>query len=318
MNEAKHISALVGLLAGVAAALLWASAQTPNMFSFLMVAGASLPVLIAGIGWSNLTSLVCVVTATALIGFFTAPLAGLGALLTSFAPAAWIAHLSNLSRPAEELGGPNDALAWYPLSDILVHLCLAMSGALIAMGYMIGYGPELANHLVDSIITVMGEANPELDPGADAIATTKALFVNILPLVQGALWVLILFAVFYVALAIVRISSRARRPRDDFPTQLRMPPMGLGGLFCGIALTFAPGPINLIGWVVTGAFSAGFILAGYAIMHERTRGKPARGPILLLSYLLTLAFTLPVLIFLVLGLSATARNMSLTPRDPNP
>lgn len=287
------------------------------MFSFLMVAAASLPVLIAGMGWSNLASIVAMATAGALIAFFTAPLAALGALLTSFAPAAWIAHLANLSRPAEELGGPPGSMAWYPLSDILVHLCFLMTAALIAMGYMMGYGPEMAGEMVDAIIAVMSEANPELDPGAEAIAGTKALFVNVLPLVQGALWVLILFAVFYIALGIVRISGRARRPRDEFPAQLRMPPLGLSGLFCGIAVTFAGSPINLIGWVATGAFGAGFVLAGYAILHERTRGKPARGLVLSLSYLLTLAFTLPVLIFLALGLTATARNMSLTPRNPD-
>jgi hypothetical protein len=51
---------------------------------------------------------------------------------------------------------------------------------------------------------------------------------------------------------------------------------------------------RLIGWSIIGAFGAGFVASGFAIVHQRTRGKPLRGLILWASYGVTMLFTLPL------------------------
>ncbi|WP_322989488.1 DUF2232 domain-containing protein [Hoeflea sp.] len=308
----QSTSLLVGLLAGVSAALLLVSAGYSSGLSFLMFATAALPILIAGLGWSNLASIVAVAAAMAIVGFATTPQAALVTAVTTLAPAAWIAHLSNLGRPAEELGGPEGAVAWYPLSDILLSISTVVCTGLFAVGLAMGYGEGFIGELVDMFVEALKLNNAEYQPTANGIAEMKRFFLFALPAIQAAIWVLILLAGWYVASAIVRLSGRSRRPKDDLPTQLRMPPMGAVGLGAGVVLSFVPGVAALVGWTIIGAFGIGFVAAGFAIAHKRTRGKPARGMLLWLAYLSTVLFTLPLGFFLFLGLFDTARTLTVT------
>lgn len=317
MQDTKAISALVGLIAGIASAFLLAGAVAPSYMAMLLIASASLPVLIAGLGWSNLASIVAVITGAAVISLMSGPLAAFSATLTSLAPAAWIAHLSNLARPAEEIGGPEGKLAWYPLSDILFQVCAVVAVVLVVLGYVMGYGPELSGELVDSFVALIKESNPELALDPASLAEMKSLMRVLLPLVQGATWVGILFGMYYVARGVVALSGRAKRPRDDVPAQLRMPRTALYTFGIGIAMTFLlPAPFDLVGWVIAGAYGAGFILSGFALMHFMTRGKPWRPIAIWLAYMMVILFTVPLIFFLVFGLTATGRLSTMTPNQP--
>ncbi len=317
MQDTKAISALVGLIAGIASAFLLAGAVTPSYLAMLLIASASLPVLIAGLGWSNLASIIAVITGAAVISVMSGPLAAFSAALTSLAPAAWIAHLSNLARPAEEIGGPEGRLAWFPLSDILFQIAAIVAVVLVILGYVMGYGPELSGELVDSFVSILKEGNPELTLDPASLEEMKSLMRVLLPLVQGATWVAILFGMYYVARGIVAMSGRAKRPRDDVPAQLRMPRTGLYTFGIGIAMTFLlPAPYDLVGWVIAGTYGAGFILSGFALMHFMTRGKPWRPVAIWLAYVMVILFTVPILFFLVFGLTATGRLSTMTPNQP--
>jgi hypothetical protein len=316
MQDNKAISALVGLIAGIASAFLLAGAVAPSYMAMLLIASASLPVLIAGLGWSNIASIVAVITGAAVISVMSGPLAAFSATLTSLAPAAWIAHLSNLARPAEEIGGPEGRLAWFPLADILFQVAAMVAVVLVILGYVMGYGPELSGELVDSFVSILKESNPDLTLDPASLAEMKSLMRVLLPLVQGATWVAILFGMYYVARGIVALSGRAKRPRDDVPAQLRMPRTGLYTFGIGIALTFLPAPYDLVGWVIAGSYGAGFILSGFALMHFLTRGKPWRPIAIWLAYVTVILFTVPIIFFLVFGLTATGRLSTMTPNQP--
>ena len=131
------------------------------------------------------------------------------------------------------------------------------------------------------------------------------------------MWVLILFSAWYVASAIVRTSGMSKRPKDDIPTQLRMPRTAVYALAAGVVLSFFDGGLGLIGWTICGAFGMGFAAAGYAIVHHRTRGRPARGLMLWVIYLSTLVVTLPLFFFLLIGLFDTTRTLTVTGSGPN-
>ncbi|MEQ8479980.1 MAG: DUF2232 domain-containing protein [Hoeflea sp.] len=304
----QSTSLLVGLLAGISAALLLVSAGSPSGISFFLFAAAALPVLIAGLGWSNLASGIAVVSAMAVLALTISVQSALVSAITTLAPAAWIAHLSNLARPAEEVGGPEGAVAWYPLSDIVLSICGVVCIGLFAVGLAMGYGPGFVSDLVDLFVTVLQEGNPTYQPTPEGIAEMKNFFLFALPAIQAAMWVLILFAGWYIASAIVRASGRAKRPKDDIPATLRMPRVGGLALAAGVIASFAPGGVGLIGWTLVGAFGIGFVAAGFAIVHERTRGKPARGLILFAAYATTILFTLPLGFFFFMGLFETARS----------
>ena len=88
---------------------------------------------------------------------------------------------------------------------------------------------------------------------------------------------------------------------------------GLGGLWSERA-----GVVNigLEGMMIMGTFGAGFVLSGFAVLHQRSRGKAWRLPALWLAYGAVMMFALPVLFILVLGLTDTRRTIALTPAGP--
>ena len=275
----QSTSLLVGLLAGVAAALLLVSAGSPSSLSFILFAAAAMPILIAGLGWSNLASIVAVVSAMAIIGFATTPQAALVSAVTTLTPAAWIAHLSNLARPAEEIGGPEGEFVWYPLSDIFLNIAACVCVGLVAVGLALGYGQEFVGQLVDVFVTTLKDSNADYQPTAESMTEMKQFFLFALPAIQAAIWVLILLAGWYLASAIVRLSGRSKRPKDDLPSQLRMPRLGAIALSAGRGDELHRRPRSaLVGWTLNGGLRHGFCrVIGYAVAHHRTRGKPARG-----------------------------------------
>lgn len=306
-------SLMIGLLAGVTAALLSLGSNTTSIFAILLYAASALPVLIAGLGWGNRAALVAGVTA-ALIGLVAvSPYFALLFGVITLAPAAWLSHLANLARPASELGGPDDAMAWYPLSDILTHLCAMVTAAMIVVGIVIGYDNAIAGQMVDMVLEALKAQEPLYNPDAATVAQMKAIFGLALPLVQGLLWVLLLFSAYYIAARVVRASGKALRPADDVPSMLRMHRNAIFAFLGGLVLTFAGGIPAMIGALICGTFGAGFLLAGFASLHFRTRGKTWRLPVLWITYLSVFLFTIPALFILLTGLTDTRRTIAVTP-----
>jgi hypothetical protein len=301
-----------GILAGIAAALLVLGANAQPSFASVLYASSALPVLVAGLGWGNRTAIVAIVTAALLGALLVSPLFALAMAIFTLIPAGWLSHLANLARPASELGGPDDLVAWYPISDILLHLCGLVTVAVVVLGAVIGYGPELTDRMVDAMVENFNQQSPDMVPDAAALAQTKSMIVLMLPLIQGGIWVTLLFTAFYVAVRIVSRSGRALRPREDMPSALRMNRNAMFVFLAGIMLTFFGGVPAMIGATICGTFGAGFMLSGFASLHYRTKGKDWRVPALALVYISSLML-LPILAVLVIGLTDTRRTIALTP-----
>lgn len=316
MNS-KTLSLLVGIIAGVAAALLVLGSGEVTALSVILSAFATLPILIAGLGWSNLAGAVSVVAAAGIVSVVVSPLASLMIAVTTFVPAAWIAHLSNLARPAEELGGPQGKMAWFPLSDILLHLCGLVCVSLIILGFAIGYGEDVVREIVERLFTILAEQNPEFQPDAGYRDDMIGFMTRVLPALQAMMWVTILFAAWYLASAIVRVSGKAKRPADVIPAALRMSRLSMLIFAAGLALSFGGGAIGLVGSTISGAFAGGFTLAGLAMLHHRTIGRAWRFMALWSTYAaIIILFPLPLVLLLLAGLFETVRTSPLSPPGP--
>ncbi len=308
----------VGILAGVVATLLALGAMAQLSFAVVIYAASALPILIAGLGWGNRAAITAVVTAAVLGALLISPTFAATMAIFTLIPAGWLSHLANLARPATEIGGPDRLLAWYPLSDILLHLCTLVTLAMIALGVVIGYGPELTDELVDMMTSAFQAQDPSFAPDPESLAQTKQMFILMLPMVQAGLWVLMLFAAFYIAIRVVSRSPRALRPREDMPSALRMNRNAIFIFLAGILLTFLGGVPAMIGATIFGAFGAGFLMAGFASLHFRSKGKDWRLPALVLAYISSL-LALPAFFILVLGLVDTRRTVALSPaREDQP
>ncbi len=91
---------LIGISAGAATALLFASVASGSALSVPLFYLAPLPILIAAMGWSHWAGLIAAIVASASLAavfgwfFFIAFLIGIGL------PAWWLGYLALLARPA--------------------------------------------------------------------------------------------------------------------------------------------------------------------------------------------------------------------------
>ena len=89
---------LVGLGAGAAAALLFASVVSGSLAAVFLFYLAPLPIMIAALGWSHLAGLIAAASATAVVGVLSGvfliavPVIAFGAW--------WLGYLAMLARPA--------------------------------------------------------------------------------------------------------------------------------------------------------------------------------------------------------------------------
>ena len=302
----------IGALAGLTAALLVYGATIQPLLFILFGALSALPILIVGLGWGNMAVIVAVIAA-GIVGTITQSFYfGLFVVLLTLIP-AWLSHIANLARPASERGGPDDLMAWYPLSDIMLHLCGLAALVIIVAGAVMGYGADLVGQVVDAYMTAVNQQSPDLQLNPVAIAKTKSLMLYMIPIAWGMIWVMMLLAAYYVATRIVAASCHNLRPREDIPSALRMNRNAIFIFLAAIVVIFFGGVLALIAAAVVGAFGAGFIVSGFASLHYRTRGKDWRLPALIICYLMSFLLTLPLLVILVLGLYDTRKAISLTP-----
>lgn len=319
MNQTPN-SYGIGALAGVATMLLALGVTSGSGLAVILYLLSPLPIMVAGLGWGLGAGIAGIVVAALGIAVVGNGETAVVITLTTTVPAAMCAFLMGLSRPAEEMGGPKGQIAWYPLSDVLFRLALMTAIAFVVIGVLIDYGPELMAQFADQFISRLQEADPEFAFTPEARTEFVSAMTGMLPLIQPALWMMLLVANLYFALSIARASGKLSRPREVWPISMRMPRPALLAFGAALVASFFTGNISLVASVFVGALLGGFTLAGFAVMHERTMGKAWR-PIALIVVYFSVALTLVAAIpFALLGLIATARHVPITPggTPPNP
>jgi hypothetical protein len=284
---------LVGLGAGAAAALLFASVASGSIAAVFLFYLAPLPIAIAALGWGHLSGLIAAAAATAVVAllsgvfFIAVPVIAFGAW--------WLGYLALLARPAANGGGA--ALEWYPVGRLV--LWAAVIGTLVVAAAVPNFGTDQESLQAalrktyerilrdQALIEVLVVAVP---PAAAVFSTVTNLF---------NLW---------LAARIVKISGRLARPWPDLAA-LTLPPTSAGLLAAAIAGSFLP---DLVG-VLLGALAASLLMAfavlGFAVLHAITRGMGSRAVVLAGAYGVTIVLGWPVLAMSILGLAELALNI---------
>jgi hypothetical protein len=284
---------LVGLGAGAAAALLFASVASGSLAAVVLFYLAPLPIVIAALGWSHLAGLIAAAAATAAIAvlsgifFLAVPMIAFGAW--------WLGYLALLARPASN--GAGGALEWYPVGRLV--LWAGVVGTLVVAAAVPNFGTDQESLQAalrktyerilrdQSVIDVLVVAVP---PAAAVFSTVTNLF---------NLW---------LAARIVKISGRLTRPWPDLAA-LTLPAPSAGLLAAAIAGSFLP---DLAG-VLSGAFAASllmvFAVLGLAVLHAITRGMAGRAVMLTGVYGVTIVLGWPILAISILGLAEAALNI---------
>lgn len=309
MTKKQTIAIGAGVLAGLAAAALSAAMSGGMAFLFML---SPLPLMLATLGFGAASGFAAAVTT---IGVVAAVAGTLGAVVVAAVivfPSMLAAQLANLARPAEEVGGPAGKLVWFPLADILFYTGLAVAAGFIVTGIVHGYGDAFVAELAARLIEAMRQADPQLQLGEEQRGQIVAMLSTLVPAQLPWVWVCVLVANFYTAMAFAKRAGQSRRPDDIWPLSLRMPRTALPVFAGAMLLTIVSGPLGHVGAAVSGAMAAGFMLAGFAMLHDRSMGKPWRPAALGAAYLAALFFIPVLFIFALAGLTDTRRPAGMS------
>lgn len=303
---------LIGIIAGLVAAIGTAGSLAMPFIAQLV---AMIALFMAGLGYGRIAGLVAVATAAIALGVYTSSLFATFIFGVTLLPAAVMSQLASLARPASEIGGPDRALAWYPISDMMlagaVVAALATITLLLAQPLDMLYGAA-----VNEVIRMFGTANPDLVITDEQKAQMIAMLRIFGPASQSAGSVVMLFAGFYFAMRILAAIKKNVRPREDIRSSLRMSRLSVLIFIAGVLLMLAGGTAGMIGASFAGAVGGGFLLSGYAVIHNAVREKPWALPALVLAYLISF-FIPPVAMIIAIagGLANPRRAIALTPQN---
>jgi hypothetical protein len=295
---------LIGIGAGAAAALLFASVASGSPLSVLLFYLAPLPILIAAMGWSHWAALIAAVVAAtslaALFGsfFFIAFLIGIGL------PAWWLGYLALLARPASVPTA--DGLEWYPVGHVVFWAAI-ISGAIVILG-ILNLGTDEASfraalhRSIERVVRIGAAAGSDSAPAlSDRVLD---IMVTILPVAAAVLSTLTSIINIGLAARIVKISGRLPRPWPDI-SAMRFP--SYAPMVAGVAVigTFVSGIMGMMSSAMMASVLMAYAVLGFAVLHAITRGSASRPFVLGGAYAAVVMFFWPALVLSMLGLADT-------------
>jgi predicted membrane protein DUF2232 len=307
---------LVGLGAGVAAALLFASVASGSMLATLLFYLAPLPILIAALGWSHWAGLLAGLVAATSLGvalnlyFFAFFFVGIAL------PAWWLSYLALLARPVATNG--STTLEWYPIGRLVLWAALISAAIIIVAVLNLGADKETFQTALRSAferaLRIQGhlpvDAPDSLRSDIDRlIGIMVAVILPVAAVISTFLSVLNL----WLAGRIVRVSGRLARPWPDL-SALTLPAFAPALVAAAIAGSFLPDIAGILSGVVAASLFAAYAILGFAVLHTITHGLPNRAFALTCTYVAVVVFGLllfgsSILAMSLLGLADAAFNI---------
>jgi hypothetical protein len=284
--------ALVGLGAGIAAGLLFASLATGSITAILLFYIAPLPVFIATLGWRHVAGLIAAACATATVTIVSGAFF-LAVPVISFA-AWWLGYLALLARPAAH---PEGEVEWYPVGRLV--LWAAMMGTLVVFAAVPNFGTDQQT------------VQAGLRKSYDRILRDPSLvdlLVIAAPPAAAAVTSLLNVLNLWLAARIVRISGRLARPWSSL-SALALPPQAWGLLVIALGGSFLPDLFGVLCGVWAASLIIVFAILGVAVLHWTTQGMGLRTLLLTSVYASAAVLGWPLLLIALLGLAENMFNI---------
>ena len=303
---------LVGLGAGAAAALLFASIASGSVLAIVLFYLAPLPILIAGLGWSHWAGLLAGFAAAASLGLVIGLYFFIAFLIAVALPAWWLAYLSLLARPVGANGSMT--LEWYPVGRLVLWAAVIAAVLVIVAVPNFGTDQEAFQAALRSAFerafrlqtqAPVDAPRPPLPPDTERLIN---ILVKALPPAAAVVATLVSVFNLWFAGRIVRLSGRLRRPWPDLST-LTLPSVTPGLLAVAIAGMFLPDLAGILFGIAAASLLMAYAILGFAVLHSITRGIDYRVLALASAYAAVVVLGWPVLAVSLLGLADSAFNI---------
>src|SRR6202142_3110806 len=208
---------LIGIGAGAAAALLFASVTSGAGLSIPLFYLAPLPIMLAGLGWSHWAALIAALTGTLALAVVFGPVFFFSFLAGAGLPAWWLGYLAMLARPLGNGGAPS--LEWDPPGRLGVWA--AILGGLVVVVAISHFGLDaesfragLRNALTHILrVDTDGPADAPLTmPGVSNTGRLVDFLVTAIPPAAAVLATITNVLNLWLCGGIVKFSGRLKRP----------------------------------------------------------------------------------------------------------
>ena len=301
--------AIVGIGAGTAAALLFASVTSGSWLSIPLFYLAPLPIMIAGLGWSHWAAMTAALAGALGLGavfgtvFLLAFAAGAGF------PAWWLSYLAMLARPVAASDGSGQGAAsfeWYPPGRLVVWA--AVLGVLVVIVAIPNFGIDADSFragLRDALNAIMRVNNGTLARAGSNTERLLEILVNAIPPAAAVLATITNLLNLWLAARVVKFSGRLARPWPQL-SSMTFPPLMTAALGVAVVLSFLDGMLGIVGGIVAASLLLVYGVLGFAVLHAITQGMSARPFVLSITYAGVILLGWPMLALCLLGLVDTA------------
>ena len=289
--------AFIGIGAGAAAALLFASVTSGVWLSIPLFYLAPLPIMIAGLGWSHWSAMIAALAGAAALGLAFGPIFFVVFLAMTALPAWWLAYLALLARPA---GNGTAALEWYPPGRLVVWAAL-LGGLIVTIAIpLFGHDAESFRHGLRDTLNEMLRVNG----GAPGLGNSEQLtdfLVAAVPPAAAVIAAITNMLNLWLAATVVKFSGRLKRPWPKL-SAMTFPRALTAAFVVAVVLSFVGSLIGIVAGILSASLLIAYGVLGFAVLHTVTRGMASR--LLLLSgvYGVVLLLGWPVLALCLLGL----------------
>ncbi len=291
--------------AGLLSALLYATAASGSVASTLPVILSPLPIFMIGLSRDTRSAIIAGLTATFALGLAGGPLVGFAYLLANALVPIQLCRLAMQSYSyTDEQGKP--AVEWYPagllltwLSGMGIVLLLLSALAIQTMeGWLRGWITEAAQ--IEQLTTAFIQAQTQSGQQSEDPAELKEWLIRVAMPAIGLFWLGLSILNGALAQRLLIQMGQNARPSPGL-LFMEIPKYMLLPVVIGLALSFFPGDLGLIGLTLAAIGGVPYFCLGLAAVHVTSRRMPARRVGLIVFYILLLVYGWPCILVAGLG-----------------
>ncbi len=296
---------LIGIGAGAAAALLFASVASGSLLSTMLFWFSPLPLLIAALGRSHWAAMIGALGGAAALALTLGGFYFLVFLAVAGLPAWWLGYLTMLARPAAQ-GDTAGALEWYPAGRLVVWAALLGAGIIVVA--IPNFGTDIESFHAALRTTVQRLFQTENEAGSANLDRLVDFTVTALPPSAAILATISNVLNLWLAARIVKFSGHLQRPWPDIAA-MDFPKILALALGAAVVVSFLGGLIGIMAEVLSASLLIAYGVLGFAVLHAITRRLSSRSFVLAGTYAVVFVFGWPILALCLLGLAETAAGL---------